>query len=130
VRHSWWASCPASRPNHRDPLAALDHVTLAIRNYHDAGNALIRGPLAILAAFFERLGRYEPAVTIAGFAVSPMTAAIEPELTTAIDHPRNVLGGPAYEPLAREGEKMTTAAMATYAFDQIDQARTQLEHPS
>jgi hypothetical protein len=25
---------------------------------------------------------------------------------------------------------MTTAAMATYAYDQIDQARTQLEHPS
>jgi hypothetical protein len=112
---------------HRDPLAALDHVTLAIRNYHDAGNALIRGPLAILAAFFDRLGRYEPAATIAGFAVSPMTAAIEPELTTAIAHPRNVLGGPAYESLAREGEKMTTAAMVTYAFDQIDQARAELK---
>jgi hypothetical protein len=25
---------------------------------------------------------------------------------------------------------MTTAAMATYAYDQIDQARTELEHPS
>jgi serine/threonine-protein kinase len=27
------------------------------------------------------------------------------------------------------GETMTTAAMATYAYDQIDQARTELEHP-
>jgi predicted ATPase len=115
---------------HGDPLAALDHVTLAIRNYHDAGNALIRGPLAILAAFFDRLGRYEPAATIAGFAVSPMTAAIEPELSTAIAHLREVLGDQTYESLAHKGETMTTAAMVTYAYDQIDQARTELEHPS
>ena len=112
-----------------DPLAALDHVTLAIRNYHDAGNALIRGTLAILAAFFDRLGRYEPAATIAGFAVSPMTAALEPGLSTAIAHLREVLGEATYESLARKGETMTTAAMATYAYDQIDQARTTLEHP-
>ena len=39
------------------------------------------------------------------------------------------LGDPAYESLARAGEKMTTAAMATYAYDQIDQARTELEQP-
>jgi predicted ATPase len=115
---------------HGDPLAALDHVTLAIRNYHDAGNALIRGPLAILAAFFDRLGRYEPAATIAGFAVSPMTAAIEPEVNTAVAHLRDVLGDEAYESLARKGETMTAAAMATYAYDQIDQARTELEHAS
>ena len=114
---------------HGDPLAALDHVTLAIRNYHDAGNALIRGTLAILAAFFDRLGRYEPAATIAGFAVSPMTAALEPELSTAIGHLREVLGDHAYESLAHKGETMSTAAMATYAYDQIDQARTTLEHP-
>jgi len=31
-----------------------------------------------------------------------------------------------YESLAREGETMTTAAMATYAYDQIDQARAEL----
>jgi len=113
---------------HGDPLAALDHVTLAIRNYHDAGNALIRGTLAILAAFFDRLGRYEPAAIIAGFAVSPMTAALEPQLSTAIAHLREVLDDEAYESLARKGETMTTAAMATYAYDQIDQARAELEH--
>ncbi len=113
---------------HGDPLAALDHVTLVIRNYHDAGNALIRGPLAILAAFFDRLGRYEPAAIIAGFAVSPMTAALEPELSTAIAHLREVLDDEAYESLARKGETMTTAAMASYAYDQIDQARAELEY--
>ena len=114
---------------HGDPLAALDYVTLTIRNYHDAGSTLIRGPLAILAAFFDLLGRYEPAATIAGYAVDPLTAAIEPELSTAIAHLREVLGDPANESLARAGETMTTAAMATYAYDQIEQARTELEQP-
>jgi hypothetical protein len=37
-----------------------------------------------------------------------------------------VLGDPAYESLARKGEKMTTAAIVTYAYDQIDQARAEL----
>jgi hypothetical protein len=142
-RLNWWAPKPPGSGNrftetllvgqlsrleaeHGDPLAALDHVTLAIRNYHDAGNPLIRGPLAILAAFFDRLERYEPAATIAGFAVSPMTAAIEPELSTAITHLRDVLGEATYESLARKGTSMTPAAMATYAYDQVDQARAEL----
>ena len=47
---------------HGDTLAAFDYLTLAIRNYHDAGNTVtIRVPLAVLAAVFDRLGRYEPA---------------------------------------------------------------------
>jgi hypothetical protein len=49
------------------------------------------------------------------------------EITTAIAHLRDVLGDQTYESLAREGETMTTAAMVTYAFDQIDQARTELD---
>jgi len=112
-----------------DPLAALDHVTLVIRNFHNAGNTTtIRNPLAVLAVFFDRLGRYEPAATIAGFAVNPFVAAAVPEINTAIAHLREVLGNQTYESLARNGETMTTAAMATYAYDQIDQARTELEH--
>ena len=112
---------------HGDPLAALDYVTLAIRNNHDSGNAtLMRSPLAILAAFLDRLGRYESAATIAGFALSPLTTAAFPEITTAITHLRDVLGDQTYESLARKGETMTTAAMATYAYDQIDQARAEL----
>ena len=109
-----------------DPPAALDHVTLAIRNYHDAGNTTtIRAELAIHAALFDRLGRHEPAATIAGFGVNPMIATV-PEISTAIAHLREVLGDPAYESLARDGEKITTATMATYAYDQIDQARAEL----
>jgi hypothetical protein len=116
---------------HGDPLAALDYVTLLIRNFHDAGNTtLILGPLAVLAAFFDRLGRYEPAATIARFAISPITAAVAPEITTAITHLRDVLGDQTYESLARKGETMTTAAMVAFAYDQIDQARTELEQPA
>jgi hypothetical protein len=116
---------------HGDPVSAFDHLTLAIRNFHNAGDTItIHGPLAILAALFDRLERYEPAATIAGFALSPFAAAGFPEITTAITHLRDVLGEATYESLAHKGETMTTAAMATYAYDQIDQARTELEHPS
>jgi predicted ATPase len=113
-----------------DTLAAFDHLTLAIRNFHNAGDTtVIRGPLASLAALFDRLARYEPAATIAGFALSPIAAAAVPEITTAITHLRGVLGEATYESLAHKGETMTTAAMVAYAYDQIDQARTELEHP-
>ena len=112
---------------HGDTVAAFDHLTLAIRNYHNSGDTTtIRVPLAVLAVLFDRLGRYEPAATIAGFALSPIAAAAFPEITTAITHLRDVLGDPTYESLARKGETMTTAAMATYAYDQIDQARAEL----
>jgi hypothetical protein len=68
--------------------------------------------------------------TIAGFAFHPIAATGVPEITTAITHLREVLGDQTYESLARKGETMTTAAMVTYAYDQIDQARTELGHPS
>jgi predicted ATPase len=114
-----------------NPVAALDHLTLAIRNFHDSGDTTtLRFALAVLAVLFDRLGRYEPAATVAGFAHSPIAAAAAPEITTAITHLRDVLGDQTYESLARKGETMTTAAMVTYAYDQIDQARTELEHHS
>jgi hypothetical protein len=112
---------------HGDPVAALDHVTLAIRNYHDAGNTtMIHGAVAVVATIFDRLGHHEPAATIAGFAFDPVTAAWMPEIDITIAHLRDVLGDENYESLARAGETMTTAAMATYAYDQIDQARAAL----
>ncbi|MGO9928400.1 MAG: ATP-binding protein, partial [Mycobacterium sp.] len=115
---------------HGDPLAAFDYVALAIRTFHDAGHtAMMRTPLAALAGLFDRIGRYEPAATIAGFAVSPMAAALVPEINAATAHLREILGEATYETLARKGETMTTAAMATYAYDQIDQARAELERP-
>jgi hypothetical protein len=113
---------------HGDPLAALEYVTLVIRNGLDAGNTTgVRGALGVLAAFFDRLGRHESAATVAGFAVvSPLSATAFPEFDTAIAHLREVLGDQTYESLARAGELMTTAGMATYAYDQIDRARAEL----
>jgi predicted ATPase/class 3 adenylate cyclase len=116
---------------HGGTVSAFDHLTLAIRNFHNAGNTTnIRATLAVLAVLFDRLGRYEPAATVAGFALSPIAAAGVPEITTAITHLRDVLGEATYESLARKGETMTTATMATYAYDQIDQARTELNAAS
>jgi predicted ATPase len=113
---------------HGDSVSAFDYLTLAIRNFHNVGDTtVIRLPLSSLAVLFDRLGRYEPAATIAGFALSPIAV---PEITTAITHLREVLGEATYESLARKGETMTTAEMVTYACDQIDQARIELEHPS
>ncbi len=43
-----------------------------------------------------------------------------------IAHLREVLGDASYESLARKGEGMTTAAALAYAYDQIDQARAEL----
>jgi hypothetical protein len=113
---------------HGDTASAFDHLTMSIRNYHDSGNtAHMRAPLAVLATLLDRLGRHESAATIAGFALRPFTAAASPEISTVIAHLRNVLGDQTYESLARKGETMTAAAMARYAYDQIDQARTELE---
>ena len=112
---------------HGGTVSAFDHLALVIRTGHDSGDTTaIRVPLAILAVLFDRLGRYEPAAIIAGFALSPLSAAAVPEITTAITHLGDVLGEATYESLARKGETMTTAAMATYAYDQIDQARAEL----
>lgn len=111
-----------------DPPTALEYLALAIRNYHDSGNTtVIRVPLAVLAAWLHRLGRDEPAATIAGYAFSPTTKGWIPELGAAIAQLRAVLGDQAYESLASRGKSMTTSAMAAYAYDQIDWARAEFE---
>jgi hypothetical protein len=112
---------------HGDPMDAFDFFTLAIRNYYDSGNiSVLRSPLAILAAFFDRLGHHEPAATISRFAATPLTRAAYPEINTAITNLREMLGDQAYESFARAGEHMTNAAMATFALDQIDRARADI----
>ena len=50
-----------------------------------------------------------------------------PEINTTIAHLRDVLGDQTYESLACERGTMTTTAMATYAYDQLDQARAELK---
>ncbi|HEY6645721.1 MAG TPA: adenylate/guanylate cyclase domain-containing protein, partial [Mycobacterium sp.] len=106
---------------------AFEYLTLVIRNYHDSGNvATVRTPLGVLSAFLDRIGRFEAAATIAGFALSPMAVAAAPELTIAIAHLREVIGDQTYESFAQSGEAMTMATVAAYAYEQIDQVRAQL----
>ncbi|MDT5075797.1 MAG: hypothetical protein QOJ80_434 [Mycobacterium sp.] len=110
-----------------DPLAALEYFVVAIRNYGDVGNvAYMQVAQAELAVLLDRLGCHEPAATIAGFALSPLTASLS-ELEAAIAHLRGALGDNVYESLARNGESMSNADAARYAYDQIDQARAALE---
>jgi predicted ATPase/class 3 adenylate cyclase len=107
--------------------SAFDHLTLAMRNYQDSGNiATHRSPLAILAGLLHRLGHLEPAATIAEFADGPLTRMAFPEITATIAHLRETLGDEVYESFGRRGESMTNAAMAAYAFEQIDRARAEL----
>jgi hypothetical protein len=67
------------------------------------------------------------AVILVGWWETPDRHRELAEINTAIAHLRDVLGDQTYESLARKGETMTTAAIATYAYDQIDQARAELE---
>jgi hypothetical protein len=111
-----------------EPLVAMEYLSLAIHNYRDSGNfAVMRVPLATLAALLHRLRRHESSATIAGYAFSPFTKGWVPELGTAIVQLREVLGGEVYDALASKGKAMTTSAMAAYAYDEIDQARAELE---
>ena len=111
----------------RDPVEAFGFLTIAIRNYHDSGSFLLmHGPLAILGTLLDRLGHYQSAATVVGFAADPATLQAFPELHTAIAHLREVLGDDAYESLASAGASMTNAAMASFAFEQIDRVRADL----
>jgi len=110
-----------------DSLRALHYIDVAIHNYHDSGNPMtMRNPMATLSTVLDRMGRYEPAATIAGCASTRFTVATYPELLTTTAHLRTVLGAQDYESLACKGETMNTAEIATYAYDQIDQARAAL----
>jgi predicted ATPase len=114
-----------------DSLGALHYIGVAIHNYHDSGNPTsMRIPMATLATVLDRMGRYEPAATIAGGASTRFAMATFPELSSTTDHLRTVLGDHDYESLAHTGETMSTAEIATYAYDQIDQARGELDGTS
>jgi hypothetical protein len=114
-----------------DQIDSLDHLALAIRHYLDAGSlSLIHFPLASLVGAFDRLGRYEQAATVSGFATTPVARAGYPQIDAAITHLRDVLGDHKYEAHARAGEGMSIAAIATYALAQIENAQTELDAAS
>lgn len=111
-----------------DWASALDHLTLTLRINRDSGSiTAIRSPLAILVGVLVEFEYHEQAATVAGFAASALTATAFPELGATISRLRQMLGPDVYESLAGHGESMTTAAIATYAFDQIEELRAQLE---
>jgi hypothetical protein len=112
-----------------DLLTALDNITLAIRHYYDAGNSThLRNAEGQLAVFLERRGHYEPAAITLGFAcVGPMPAPTVPGRDTVMAHLGDALGDQAYSSFVGKGEAMTTADAVAYAYDQIDQVRSELE---
>jgi hypothetical protein len=83
-------------------------------------------PLVVLAAHSDRIGHYEAAATIVGFAATVFALAAFPEITTTIAHLREVLGDKAYESFTHNGASMTSANAARYALEQIQLARTEL----
>jgi len=110
-----------------EPMDALEYITLALRIFYDSGSfTFMHSSLAILSAFLDRIGNYEPAAVISGYSDAAFTWTTYPEFGTTISHLREVLGGEAYESCAGTGRRMTNAAMATYAFEQIDRVRAQL----
>jgi predicted ATPase len=111
-----------------DHVDSLGHLALAIRHYLDAGShSLMHYPLASLVGVFDRLGRYEQAATVSGFAANPMGRAGYPQIDAVIAHLREELGDRMYESFARSGGSMTIAAIATYALAQIENVRTGLD---
>ncbi len=79
------SNLPRLEATHGDMASAFDQISLAIRNMHDAGDTTtMRNPLARLATVLDRLGRHEPAATIAGFALSP-----SPKWRTSKSPPRS-----------------------------------------
>ncbi|WP_231124232.1 ATP-binding protein [Mycobacterium colombiense] len=116
---------------HRDPIECFETLMVLIGRYYDVGNvALLLNPLAILVPLLDGLGHHEQAAIISGFAASLFSLASYPQLKPAIAHLRDVLGDQTYESLARTGETMTAADMVAYAYDQIEQARAELNAAS
>jgi hypothetical protein len=112
---------------HGQPLEALDSLNLATRNLYDSGSfSIMASPLALLVDALDRLGHYEQAATISGFAQTPFTRTAFPEVNSAVAHLREVLGEERYRALARVGADMTSSAAAAYAFAQIDYATAEL----
>ena len=62
----------------------------------------------------------------AGFSYNPLAEGRAFRIETTIAHLREVLGDATYEVLARTGHSMTTTAMVSYAYEQIEQARAML----
>jgi hypothetical protein len=112
-----------------DHVSLLDYISSAIANYHDSSNITqLRAALGLFATFLDRRGDAEAAATVAGFAgVMPTAAPTVPEFGDTISHLGDILGAKTYESFSRDGAAMTMAAMVSYAYEQIDRVRHELE---
>jgi predicted ATPase len=112
-----------------DHVSLLDYISSAIANYHDSSNITqLRAALGLFATFLDRRGDAEAAATVAGFAgVMPTAAPTVPEFGDTISHLGDILGAKTYESFSRDGAAMTMAAMVSYAYEQIDRVRQELE---
>ena len=121
------AMLTALAATHGEPSDALDYSIVSIRNQYDSGNFfLVRHSLAALASLFTRIGQNEAAATLVGFADSRFNRSSFPELVEAMDRLQETLAAETYGSLVYAGAQMTTAAAVTYAFEQIDRARSEL----
>ena len=79
-----------------NPPTPSTTLMLSIRNYYDAGNFyLVTARWLSSLALFDRLGIYEAAATISGFAAIPLTRSPIPEIGMSDRHLREVLGDEA-----------------------------------
>ena len=110
-----------------DLTGALGYLVVSLRYYHDSGAAyLVNTALTPLIVLLDRVGRYEPAATICGFALDPFSRSSLAEIGVTEAHLRDVLGPEVYEPLSRTGRQMNTAEMVRYAYEQMDLLRAEL----
>jgi hypothetical protein len=119
------ATCSADlEAEHGDPHTAFDLYAETIRGYHDAGDTLsARSPMAGLAVFFDRVGHYEPAATIAGYATNPFTTIDNPELAAMAERLRDALGAVRYHALTTTGSAMAADDAVRYVLAEIEAAR-------
>lgn len=112
---------------HGEPADALGYALVSIGFYYDSGNFfLVKNTLSVLVAILERLGEFDSAAVISGFADESFNRDSHPEFGAAIDRLRDRLGAETYESLSGTGEHMTLNAAIDYAFDQIDRIRAGL----
>lgn len=113
---------------HGDLSETLDLLTLAVRNLYESGTySHMVSPLGVLATCLHRIGRFEQAATILGFATSEFTVAAYPEIGVTTARIREALGDSRFRDAASAGATMTSGAMARYALEQIDLARAALD---
>ncbi|MGA5462244.1 ATP-binding protein [Mycobacterium sp. NPDC050041] len=110
---------------HGDAQDALDFLASAIENFSDAGTySHMVSPLGVLASALDRIGVHDGAAVIVGFAATVFARATFPEVAATEAHLRQMLGDDEYARLTGLGANMANSAIAQYALEQIDRART------